>query len=41
MAEERLTLIAIHERVMCLHPDDIISRMANKKEKLISFCRRL
>ena len=25
--------MAIHERVMCLHPDDIISRMANKKRK--------
>ena len=37
MAEERLTglaLIAIHERVMGLHPDDIISRMANKKRKI-------
>ena len=36
-AEERLTgqaLIAIHERVMGLHPDDIISRMANKKRKI-------
>ena len=37
MAEERLTglaLIAIHQRVMGLHPDDIISRMANKKGKI-------